>query len=101
MTRLMEKMDKPLVRSPLDDKIKSIAIVKTIPENNYSENLSANSRVKPKQLEDSVFPSTLNEHFIPEKERITYSLLKVQEIVEAAYLLWPTKNISTKITTDQ
>jgi hypothetical protein len=99
MMQSMEKMDNP-ARRPFDDKMKLIATVNTIPKNNYSENLAANSSAKPKQTEYSLFPSTLMEHFIPEKDRITHSLLKVQEIMDAAYLLWPTRNIATKITTD-
>jgi transcription initiation factor TFIIIB Brf1 subunit/transcription initiation factor TFIIB len=68
-------------------------------KNGYAANLAVGSEVA-KRTDDASFNSTLKDDLLPEIERITQSLLKVQEIMFAAHLLWQNKKTAKKIATD-
>jgi hypothetical protein len=95
-----EKVDKP-AQIVLGDKATMIAIAEAVrKKSKCTDNNAAKSSAKIKQTVDSLVNLNLEEDWLPEKERITRSLLKVQEIMDAADLLWPSNNIATKVTTD-
>ena len=94
-----EKVDKP-AQIGLGDKAIRIAIAEAVRKKSSCADINASKSSAKKQTVDSLVNLNLEEDWLPEKERITRSLLKVQEIMEAADLLWPSKNIATKVTTD-
>jgi hypothetical protein len=68
--------------------------------NSCSANLTADHREAAKRTDHAQFNVTLNDDWLPDIERITQSLRKVQEITAAAHLLWPNKKTAGKITAD-
>jgi hypothetical protein len=99
MMRAMEKVDKT-TRISLDGDVNMRATVDTVlKKNNYADNLVASLSELAKRTDDASFNSALKDKQLPDMERITHSLLKVQEIMAAAHLLWPNKKTAGKITT--
>lgn len=66
--------------------------------NSCSANLTADHREAAKRTNLSQFNVTFKDAGLPDIERITQSLRKVQEITAAAHLLWPNKKTAGKIT---
>jgi hypothetical protein len=88
-------------RIPLDEDVSMRATVDAgFNKNGYAANLATSRAEAAKRRDDASFNSTLKDDRLPDIERITQSLLKVQEITAAAHLLWPNKKTAEKITTN-
>jgi hypothetical protein len=98
MTGTMKKVDKQ-TRILLDEGANVRATVNAVLEKNRFDADLNNPNESVKRINNASFDSSLREK-LPEIERITHSLLKVQEIEVAAHLLWPNKKIAEKITTN-
>jgi len=97
---MKKKMDNP-ARILIDEEINLRGTVAAVlKKNSYSANLAIDRSDVAKRKDDVTFKLTLKEDLQPEIERITQSLLKVQEITLATHLLWPNEKTATKITTD-
>jgi len=93
-------MDNPagiLIDKEVNLRAKVAAVLK---KNSCATNLAVDRSEVAKRKDDIAFNSTLKEDLLPEIERITHSLLKVQDLMSAAHLLWSNKKTSRKITTD-
>ena len=65
-------------------------------KNGYCVNLAAIQSETAKRTDDVPFNSAVKDDRFPDMERITHSLLKVQEITEATHLLWPNEKTAKK-----
>ncbi len=93
-------MDKP-AEMTLNEDAKMRATVDTVlKKNRNANNLAALRSEAAKRTYEASFNFTVKDDRLPNIECITHSLLKVQEIVAAAHLLWPNKKTATKITID-
>jgi transcription initiation factor TFIIIB Brf1 subunit/transcription initiation factor TFIIB len=82
----------------IDKEVNLIAKVAVVlQKNSYAANVAVDRSEVAKRKDVIAFNSTLKEDLLPEIERITQSLLKVQEIMSAAHLLWPNKKTARKI----
>lgn len=93
-------MDNPsgiLIDKEVNSRANEAAVLR---KNSYVANLAVDRSEVAKRKEDSTGNSTLKEDLLLEIERITQSLLKVQEIMSAAHLLWPNEKTARKITRD-
>jgi hypothetical protein len=100
MAQMTQKVEK-LSRISLRDYVNIRAKVEFVLENKrFASNLVANLPGVEKQTDDTSLNLVLKVNRLPEIERITHSLQRVHEITAVAYLLWPSKGISRKITSD-
>lgn len=86
-----------LIEEEVKMRAKMAAVLK---KNTYAANLAVDKSEVAKLKEDITFNSSLNDDRLPDLERITHSLLKVQEIMFAAHFLWTNKKTVRKITRD-
>ena len=96
----MEKVNKPVTISLEKDVNEGATVVANFKKSTYAVNVASIQSENPSRKENALFNSDLREEFLPDLERITHSLRKVQEIMVAAHLLWPNKNTARKITAD-
>lgn len=88
-------------RITIDEEVNMRAKVDAVlKKNSYATNLAVDKREVAKRTDDASFNSTFKDYRLPDIESMTLSLLKVQEIMFVAHLLWPNKKTARKITTN-
>jgi len=71
-----------------------------IKKNNYTANPATIPGATVRRTDDPTFNSAVKDDRLPDMERITQSLRKVQEITAAAHLIWQDEKTAKRITGD-
>jgi hypothetical protein len=98
MAQTMEKVNEPARIFLEGDASLKATVDAVLKKNRYANNIATNHSETAKRTDEASINLTLKNERLPDIERITCSLRKVQEIKAGAYLLWPNNKTAVKIT---